>query len=220
MAKGKRNTKSQGNKNPGFFKDTYKRKFYRENGRFVSEAIAKEKGISPEYRTVEVYRSKSGFVSKDKVKRSKKKVVNRYRIKGELKPIERRKITEKTLSKKDRPTFYRQEFWQSVKTNILKDIESKKVGVKVNGKIHEISSSDALKVGDFMTEVDYAIIKLFDEIGESPVMFIASAENETTVIYDFDEIAFNEALDEAFEDFPNEVNEFKRTFKNLKNRYF
>jgi hypothetical protein len=224
MARKAKNEKQAAKSSPVFFKDVSTVKQYRdEKGRFISKQKAEEIGVAPVFKIVTKYRNQKGkLVSEEKVKKSKKKVVERAKVKGKLKELNREKVGKQLKEKKGEKILYKEEFWQSVRSNLQKDIQSRKTAIKANGKLYLIDKSEALIIGDFLTKLDYLILQFFDEIGESPVAFISSAFTKEKSVYDFDSFNMSENIDEleGEEDVDNALKKFNDEFNKLKNQYF
>ena len=224
MAKKGKPEKQAANLPPVFFRDVSTVKQYRdEKGRFISKEKASEIGVAPVFKTVTKYRDKKGrIVSEQKVKRAKKKIVDRAKVKGKLKELKPEKIGKKVKSGKGE-IQYQEEYWQSIRTNFEKDIMTKTTAVKANGRLYILDKKEVMTAGDFLTRVNYLILNLFKEIGESPSAFILTAFSKDKVVYDFDTLQIPEKLQELRdeeEDINEALNVFNSELKKIKNQYF
>jgi hypothetical protein len=223
MAKKAQSKKAAPQKGAAFFKNIRTQLVFRnEKGKFISKAEANKLNIEPK-----IVINKSYFLNGKPIKKTSvpenAKIIERYKTAGKFKEIESQKIKGGKILKKDIPTAYGQEYWQSLKSNIQKELKSKIVAIKSNGVIQKISEADALNVGDFLTELDYLILGFFSTLGIfSLALFVNSASTRKAVIYDLDEIEFGENVNDVIDEGENnnDVKKFNRELKKLKRKYF
>ena len=160
------------------------------------------------------------FVSKEKVRKAKKRVVDysvsEKRIKtpdgvSSSSVAKQKTILDKTIINSDILS-------QSVKKAVMIAVDrGKRIAVKFKGKIHEIKTKTVNQLKsflDFTDKINSAYFNSFKDIVGSPLFFIGYTEGRKGIIFDYENIMIG-VDDEINDEFPDEVKSFKKTITNI-----
>lgn len=162
-----------------------------------------------------------GFVSADKVKRSKKKVVN-YSVPE--KRIKQPLIVSKITPKNDfgEKVIDSDIFSQSVNRSIINDNKAgQKIGIKYKGKIYEIDLSTPEKIKgltDLTDEIQNRYFNSFKGLTESPILFIGYIKGKKGTVIDYDSTLIG-SDGEVGDEFPEEFKSFRMQIGRILSNY-
>lgn len=150
------------------------------------------------------------FVSKDKVKKAKKKVLD-YSVK-EKRIIDPKVKTKKATDPIGRKIIDSDILSQSIRKAIVNDADqNNKVGIKYKGEIKEVDISDPQKVAnlvDLTDEIQRAYFDTFGSVVESPLLFVRYIKGSKGSVFDYDETMIGQD-GEIADEFPEEYKSFR-----------
>jgi len=154
-----------------YIKQTTTRVTYRDSrGRFVSKEKAISEGIVPKVKEVTIYRTDSGaFASEEKVKKSKKKVVD-------------------VIDKSQTGLSYQGVLGQSLRRNILESVTNgEKVGFIYKNRFYEVSKKNLTKIERSWNEIYNKAVDRFKD-GDSLYFTIDIGVTKGKLVIDFDSL--------------------------------
>lgn len=173
-----------------FIRQEVKRTTFRdEKGRFISKEEGIKRGLIPTEVTRTEYRTRSGkFVSEDKVKRSKKKIVDVVRGKDGVLRGKDFKIGGKKIPK---PQF-NDILGQQMRGKLSEAIASgDRIGFVYKGRFYPVTPEKYGKIQDAWMQLSYAAVKLFKS-GDSLYYTIGIAEGPDSLVLDLDSVVPSE----------------------------
>lgn len=163
--------------------------FRDEKGRFISKEEGIKRGLTPKETKRVEYRTREGrFVSEEKVKRSKRKIVDVVRGKDGVLRDKDLKIGGKKIPK---PQF-NDILGQQMRGKLSEAISAgDRIGFVYKGRFYPVTPEMFGKIQDAWQNLSYAAVKLFKD-GDSLYYTIGIAEGPDSLVIDFDSVVPSE----------------------------
>lgn len=176
-----------------FVRTKRSRLIYRDGGKFISKEEAIKRGIPPQEIEVTTFQDQNGkFASKEKVKRSKRKIVDKIRGEGVLEPDKKPKQLEEA------PVFISIMGQQMRRLLLEASVEGDNIGFIWRGRFYEVKPTERHRVQEAWLRLSRAAVKRFKQ-GGSLYYSVDIAESKNGLIIDFDSLIPNDQDPESEE---------------------